>query len=226
MKLPELAEQLDRLVGGGIATDEGVLDSSYLYSIIHDARAFILRQDFIKFRRWSPQSLQNHYPEYESTFQDSLCYTRFELPTGFIQANQASDGLVYCGTGGDKILKIKNFRRIKSRNELADFLKNSHMSPANGRYIGVLIEGLIMTLVSRDTIKKPLVIAVWDNPTLIPTYNLQLSDYPISGDMIKFMETYIQQSTLNQISARQPDTLSDSNDGAPTLKNTNWKLRH
>lgn len=224
--LPEHAERIVRLMSGAIATDESRLDDDYLYSVIHDARAFVLRQDFIKYRRWSPSALQNFYPDYDTYIQDSLCYTRFLLPTPFIQGNAVSDGLVFCGASGEKIFSIRNFWRIKSRNELSDFLKNPTMTPATGRYVGVLTEGLTLTMVSKETIKYPLVSAVFDNPTLLPTYNLRKDNYPISADLSQLMENYILATTMNPAYSRPVDKLSNTQEQGMPQANSNWKFRH
>jgi len=210
--IQELAERIDRLVSGSISTDEGVFDNDYLYSLVNTGRAFVLRQDFLKFRRWSPQAIQTLYPEFDINFQDSVCYSRFQLPSAFIQANAVQDGLVYCGSSSSKIMTTRNFRRIKSRTELADFLKNPKTTPASGKYVAVLIEGLLMTLISKDIIKEPMITGVFDTPNALETFNLQRDFYPISEDMIPDMETFILKSTMGMEAAKDADVVSDSAD--------------
>ncbi len=72
-----------------------------------------------------------------------MCATRFMLPTSFIQGSSLADGLIYFGSTGNT-LNADNFRRIKDRGQLADFLNNHAMSPATGRFNAVMIEGLLL----------------------------------------------------------------------------------
>src|SRR5947207_1899378 len=107
--LPQIKEKVERMLTSGIKTSESKWDPKFLYAEIHDGRAVVLRNDFIKNKRWSPTALQTFYPDYDIDFQDSIHYTRFELPTGFIQGDSRQDGLVYFGSSSDKINTTINF---------------------------------------------------------------------------------------------------------------------
>ncbi len=210
MTLPELIERIDRLTNAGIYSDESKLDSGYIESLINSGRAVILHQDFLKFRRWSSEAMQDYYPAYDIYFQDSFCYTRFQLPTGFIQANGAQDGLIYCGSSSNKILTTRAFRRIKSRTELSDMLQHPVMTPANGTYVGVLMEGLMMTLISKERIKEPMITAIFENPMALEDYNRNSDNYPINESMITDLEMYLIKTDFTVILGRNADTISDS----------------
>ena len=213
MTLPELKERVIRLVSAGIDPDEVRFSDAYIESLIHASRAFVLRQDYLKFRRWSHEATQTFYPDYEEDFQTDVCVTRFMLPTGFIQGNSLADGLVYFGSTG-KIMGANNFRRIKSRSELSDLVKHPRMSPSSGLYNGVMIEGLLVSIFSKESIKVkyPMVVAVFDNPTMLPDYNLKSDNYPLSSDMIDAMEVYIMQSTMATVLAKSPDMISSTSE--------------
>lgn len=217
MTLPQIKEKVERMLTGGIKSSESRWDAQFLYNEIHNARAVILRNDYIKNKRWSPQAIQPYYPEYDIDFQDSLCYTRFELPTGFIQADARHDGLVYFGSSSNKIMTTRAFSRIKSRVELSDFLRNKITSPASGLYVGVLIEGDLATIVSKDIIKYPYVSGVWDNPTLLLDYSLERDHYPMSSDMINIMATYIYESFLGRESQEPIDTLATTSESTTSM---------
>lgn len=212
--LPEHREKIIRLMEGGVATDENRLDDHYVDSVINDARANVLRTDFVKFRRWSPAAIQPFYPDYSEDLQDSACYTTFLLPTNFIQANDMQDGLVYFGSSSNKIETTRNFRRIKSRSELSDFVKSQTMNPS--RYVGVLIEGLRVTVISKNRIKEPMITGVFDTPAALPTYNIKADAYPISDDLAQVMYTYILQTTMGVVYSKNPDDISSSST-APQL---------
>ncbi len=204
-------EIVDRLMEGGIEFDENRLDNLYVEQVIHDARAYALRMDFQKQRRWSTSALQTYYPEYESTFQDSVCTTRFQLPMSFIQGNSGEDGLVSFGSSGD-IYKYRNFYRIKSRGELGDFLNHPVMSPSSGHYVGILLEGNIVQIFSKTTIKNPCLTGVFDNPTQLPSYNKEVDMYPLSDDMADVTYDIIKKGTMYQVFSKPPDYLSNSRD--------------
>lgn len=222
MILTEIQEQLERMLTAGVATSEGRWSRDFLYAEIHKARAVILRNDYIKNKRWSPQALQIYYPDYDVNYQDSVCYTRFQLPTGFIQADARHDGLVYFGSSSNKIFSTRAFRRIKSRVELSDFLNNEITSPANGRYVGVLLEGDIATIISKDIIKYPAISGVWDDPTKIPTYSILNDPYPVSGDMISLINTYAYQAGLGQMGNRNIDAVANTEEeGAAEMMQNN-----
>lgn len=216
--IKEIAEKVVRLNEGSVSSDESRLDELYTYSVINQARAYVLRQDFLKYKRWSPSALQEFYPDYDATFQNSVCYTRFQLPTGFIQGNSAGDGLVYFGSSSEKVLTTTNFYRIQNRAYLSDFLNNEWMSPAAGRYNGVLIEGDLVTIISKDNIKikYPLVVAVFDDPTAIPTFNKIVDQYPISGDLEQQMYEIIENGTMKYAYAKLPDSISNTQIPLPT----------
>lgn len=222
MTLPQLREEIERMLTAGIATSEGRWTTDFLYSKIHEGRAVILRNDFIKNKSWSPTSIQPYFPDYEVNYQDSVCYTRFQLPTGFIQADARQDGMVYFGSSSNKILKTRTFWRIKSRDELSDFLNHPIMSPASGIYVGVMIEGLIATIISKETIRYPFISGVWDNPTALPEYSILNDAYPLPSDLISLVLTYAYQAGLGQMGNRNIDAVANTEEeGAVEMMQNN-----
>ncbi len=216
--LPAIKEKVVRLMEGGVKTSETRLDDGYVYAIIHDARAHVLRTDFIKNKRWSPQALQTFYPEFETYYQNSVCYTRFQLPTNFIQANSVQDGLVYFGSDTIKVYESQNFDRIKNRSELNDFLNNSRTN--NFDIPAVLIEGSIATILSKQAMVENLcVVGVLDNPTRIGTYNLKKDNYPISEDLMPLLFDVIMNGTMKIVYARPTNQSWDAqNDMKGTVR--------
>ncbi len=201
----------------GIKTTESRLEDLYVYAVIHDARASVLREDFWKNKRWSSDAVQVYYPDYEIKYQNSKTTTRFRIPTGFIQGSAVGDGLVYFGSNGDCVLEMQNFDRIKSRSELADFINNSRTN--DFEIPAILIEGLNVTVYSKDNIVKNLyVVGVFDNPTKIPTYNLNRSEYPISQDLNVRLFDVIEKGTMDRVFSKAPDIKQDAVDMQPQTK--------
>ncbi len=208
--LPAHAEKVKRMMEGGVKSSETRLDDQYVYSVVNAGRAWVLRQDFIKFRQWSPQAIQQYFPEYEDYFQNSVCYTRFELPTGFIQSNSGEDGLVYFGAATDKILKTNNFLRVNNSNELSDYLKSPRMLSTLNSNNWILTEGLIATVISKTVFQNAMMAAVFDEPNLLPDYNLKKDLYPLSNDMSDVMYQHILQTTMGIVYSKHPDSPYDS----------------
>ena len=205
----QIKEKVLRLMEGGIKTTNSRLDDGYVYAIINDARAHVLRQDFIKSKRWSSQAVQTFYPEYESYYQNSVCYTRFRLPTAFIQGNSAQDGLVYFGSDTIEILRSQNFDRIKNRAEFNDFLNNSRTNDFS--IPAILIEGLVATVMTKENMAENLmVVGVLDNPLALSTYNIDKDQYPISEDLIPMLYDVILNGTMKVVFARPTNTSFDA----------------
>lgn len=202
-------EKVVRLMEGGVQTTERRLDDGYVYAVINDARAAVLREDFMKTKRWSSDAVQVFYPDYDINYQNSTFYTRFRIPTGFIQGNAANDGLVYFGSNGECVRDAQNFDRIKNRAELMDFMNNSRTdcfeTPA------ILIEGLNVTVYSKENMVEDLyVVGVFDNPLAIPTYNLKKSEYPLSRDMSVRMYEIIEKGTMLRVFSKPADIVEDA----------------
>lgn len=209
----EAIEDLQRLVSGGIATDESKFDPAYMIAKLNQGRAVIARNDFKISKRWNPSLIQYFRPEYDTYFQNNHCTTRFTLPTGFINADERTIGLVYAGSSDDVTSNpyiAANFRRYKSRTEFQDKLKHPRMSATSGLYTGILIEGLTVTLTGLKKIKTFMVGGVFSDPTALPDFNKNVDEYPISLDLFQLVATYVYQQTLGIESAQVPDTLSDS----------------
>jgi len=212
--LKQYTEALERAVTGGVKSDESKFDFGYLSDLAHKGRAVVARNDFTQYRRWNPSLIQYYYPVYSTYFQSGTCMSRFKIPTGFISADGMRTGCTYVGSSNDmegaNPLKAQNFRIIKYRAELNDFLNHPLMTPASGNYIGVLIEGLVVEVYGSSVIKNLAIGGVWDDPTKMPDYNIDKDQYPISEDLLELVTTYIKDAVLNQAAATQSDTISDS----------------
>jgi hypothetical protein len=215
MTLNEFVEKVIRAVSGGVDTDESRYDRQWIGALIHDARAVIARNDYKANGLWNPSLYQFYYPTYEPFFQSGTCFSRFNIPTGFIGADPLRTGCMYIGSSNDmdgfNPFKASNFRIIRNRTYLNDLLAHPAMSPASGNYIGALVEGLVVEVYSKKTIKNLGVGGVWDDPSLLPDFT-PTGNYPVHEDMIPLITTYIKESILNQTTVMPDDTISDSKD--------------
>lgn len=209
----EYAEDIERLVSGGIETDELKWDRAYTIAKLNQGRAVIARNDYKISHNWNPALIQYFYPEYEQYFQSNTCITRFRIPTGFINVDYSTTGLVYAGSSNDdtpNVYKSQNFLKINNRTEFNDLLHHPRMTPTNGIYIGVMFEGLVVTVYGLNIVKKLMLGGVFDEPTLLPDFSLTKDSYPIPIDMFPLIQTYIYQQAFAIEAATPADTISDS----------------
>ena len=59
-----------------------------------------------------------------------------------------------------------------------------------------------------------MVTGVFTNPTLIPEYNEQFDDYPITMDIFTLAKDYLLQVDIRQVLSTAPDEISNSSDDA------------
>ncbi len=214
-----IVEQADRMVNAGIQTDESRMDRAYLAVLVHQGRAVVCAEDYLKFQRWDSNALQYFYPQYSQYLQSSVCFTRFQLPTGFVSADARKDGLVYVGSSNDienfNAYGLQNFYRVKFRTELIDMLNHPITNPKNGNMILALVEGNTMEVYSTGLIKNLAVGAVWSDPTAMPDFNVNKDSYPIGSDLIPRILTYVYQTALGIEKSQVPDTISSSSESTP-----------
>lgn len=215
----EFAEQLEKKVEGGISRDSSRWSRLYTIGVLNQGRAVIASQQYKLYKTWNPVFIQTFFPEYEYYFQSDTCVTRFHLPSSFVQGDQTSMGVVYAG--GDPTeanLCMQNFRRIRTRTEVNDFLKHPILSPSTGRYIGYLLEGMIMTIFSR--VKTPCIGGVFSSPTSLPDFNVLKDEYPCDLESFEMVSTYVYKTTFGVEAAQTPNTLPNNitDKGTPMQK--------
>lgn len=206
----ERAESLVRLISGGIDTSETKFEQGFLYAKLNEGRAFVLRQDYAKTKRWNPVAIQRYYPEYVKRYQvTGSCYIRFRIPS-VINVEARKDGIIYIGSS----TKSETFRRIKSRTELSDFNDHPVMSAQSGLYTAALVTNRDVEIYSKNIIKYPMVEAIFNEPHLLPDYNIEKDEYPIDDSLMAQIETYLLQQSFGLMASTPADTLSSGSDNA------------
>lgn len=215
--LPNIADQIIRNVQGGIRTDETKFSPPYLFDLIHQARSTVIKNRFTKERRIQSVWTQQYIPDFIPELQDSNCIVKFSVPAPIPLDNQ-TDGFIYIG-------EINNncaYRKATSRGEIANY--NKHRATRNNK--GVVMNGNIKVLYSdgilevygNPLLKEIRIDGIFMNPTLIPTYNIHLSEYPIDDASLQEMKIIILKNITN-IEARTPsDKTQDKSDNEGMLQ--------
>lgn len=210
----QFVEKIERRLSRGIHTDESRWDRDYLISKCNDARAVVIRNDFIQNRRWHSQLIQKYSPKFEKLYQTNACITRFRLATPFVNGDTLSDGFI--SAGNDPVNSESNpysfvpMRRIKDRGELISFMQNPVMKKI--MLPAILIEGMNVEIYSANIIYNLAVYGVFYEPEKIRGFRPDRDEYLITGDMAQMAEDIIFKSFAV---LPEPDTISSTKEDAP-----------
>jgi len=210
MTLPQLATDIINSAQGAVYTEGSKFAIPYIYDLIHQYREVILRTTYERTGRTNPLWLQQFFPEFVEATQESKLYVKFECPAPVILDDQ-TDGFFYIGTQD----KACNFRKNQNRAELAMYQEH--------RVTKVSTEGKIKTIWSEGFLevygnplqKAILVDGVFSNPTLLPEYSLEFSDYPLDLDSISQLKDLMAKAQTDKM-AQSPTNSSASITDKPT----------
>lgn len=200
--LVKLADDMKRMLGGGISTVDSKFNNlPYLYDLINQARAVVIRNDFIKTRRPHPAWIQSFTLEYDASLQESDCFVKFMCPN-IIAMEARQDGFIYIGqTDGNC-----SYKRILTRGELSNYNKHRHTDSR----VRVLYADGILEVYGNQMLKELRVDAVFSNPTDVPTYNINVDLYPIDENNLIMLKQYLYQSQL-EIEQKTPADIKQDN---------------
>jgi len=211
MTLPKLAEDIIKTAQGGIFANSSKFEIPYIYDLIHQYREVVLRMVYTKTGRINPVWTQKYIPEFVKEAQESSLYVVFDVPAPIVLDDQ-TDGFLYIGTQD----KACNFRKNQNRAELAMYQHHrSTKVGINGPVKTIYSDGRLECWGNPLLVDPPLVDAVWQNPTLLPEYNFELSDYPLGGDDIMAIKKMIFDTQTDNM-AKSPTNRSVSMQDKPT----------
>ena len=213
--LPLIADSIIRLIQGGISTSETKFDIPYLYQVIHETRAAILKATFTKERRIQSTWTQIYIPDFNADLQDDKCVVKFEVPAPIALDNK-TDGFLYVGT----LQKNCAFRKVVSRAELANI--NKHRT--GKKAIKYLYSEGIMEVYADPMIKEMMIDGVFANPALLPTYNINFSLYPIDGASLALLKTTVAQQ-MNPSAQTPADKKQNARNEEPAIQQVQTQQR-
>lgn len=203
MTTRQTIEKLERYLAAGISRDESRWDDGHLLSILNEVRSMAIVDSYRLHKKIAPEWTLTHFPEYSSSQQDDCKCIKFTVPRTINVGDRS--GITYIGSS----TKNRTFILVNSRVKLSDYTKHPRLwNPAN---VYVLMDGSNFEMYSRFNIEKPQVDLIPYNPFDVPEFNVELDEYPITGDL----ETRMFEVAFKMLapSASQPvDKISDSND--------------
>lgn len=211
MILDKLIETIIRTPSGGSMTDENKLDRDFVASNIHQVRADAMVEWFGKKGSIHDLWFQEYTPTFNVPLQTSGdCIVRFKCPP-VINLSASRDGFEYVGTVDD----LNHFPRNGSGGMKAVYA--GHM--ITGR------PGIIswswsynsagfgeIELRGRKILNKVKVLAIFSDPTSLPTFREDKDEYPITEELLPFMIQRLFQLQTKIIVERKADVVSDSQD--------------
>lgn len=160
---------------------------------------------------WQQNLLDSSAIEYDDRLQESDCYTVFACPQP-IKMKKITDGFVFVGNSDGTVA----YSRVNTRGELLNMTKHPILNLTITHGNAALYEDGLWKIWSGTTqgrIQSLGVIGVFESPTALPFYNIQLDNYPIDNATMEFIIGYLKQGLLNQM-AGTPIT-TESTAGAP-----------
>ena len=208
MTLPEIYERVAALPSGGYLTIDSRFDKGYIYSLIHSARAIIVNERFKANMAIPPIYFQSYRPQFEKAAQDSerCCTSFYGVPT-IIGGDGRRSGLGYVGTINGK---PKTFIEVSSRATLAGMFTDRTMRNLDKPI--VLIGSDSVDVYYEEVIKDFVMEAIFKDPTQVPSYDIEASEYPMDIDDIAKMETYLMQGAMGASIKTIADRIANSRD--------------
>ena len=227
MLTDDILDRFQRIVGGGITTDESRWDFDYLFTLLNTySRQFLIEwfngSKIQAANRSIPnQYVQEYFAEYDESFQDKgTDYVKFKVPIS-ISINGNTDGIRFSGTytKTDKFdfSNVCAISRVKDAHELSMLMQIRFTANRikNGLKTVVLYDnaetdgGMGIAKVYGNTMLKNLYIrVVAKNPADIPTWNRDFHDYPMADNHLDQIEQRIMQKLMPQ-KAQIPDTTNN-----------------
>ena len=178
-----IAEDIIKNAQGAVFLNQSKFQIPYIYDLIHQYRQLVMRMTYEKTGRIHPLWTQQFIPEFTKDLQESLKYVRFDVPAPVVLDDQ-TDGFIYIGT----LDRSCAFRKLQNRAELALF--NEHRVTKSGNIKTIWSDGFLEVW-SNPLQKEVRIDGIFSNPTLLPSYNLEFSEYPLDGDSITTMKQLI-----------------------------------
>jgi hypothetical protein len=215
--LTEIVHRITSNVSGGITTDEMRFDSLYIESKIHNARASILsaasRQPM--FDRINEACVQAYSVELlEEEVEPDCDVVRFPCPT-VIRLDDRHDGFVYVGhvNGQKPFIRIRSNYTALSMHSLFEKEKGivwDFQADYDGKFY--------IHIYKNPKQRKLLVKGLFNNPTQVPNYRVDVDQYPIDATLENDIVNAVSTELLRQM-VRTADVVSDSLDTIPNKTN-------
>lgn len=214
MTRKQYVDILQAETAGGNITDEVRMDYRLMGAMLDIAREKAIAS-YVAQKKVIPAMLyQTTYPIFKKDFQEDECNTLFVFPSKTIQTDGAFSGIAYVGGEDGKTPYIRSANQADFANQMQHYLMYA-ISTKNP--VCIYIPEFNMLKINKTPGQLPkriMVTGVFTNPTLIPEYNEQFDDYPITMDIFTLAKDYLLQVDIRQVLSTAPDEISNSSDDA------------
>jgi hypothetical protein len=215
MKRSDILDRLAVYKGGGVSTDEAVPSYQYYLSRLHSMREFALREEFRRDGVINPANYQNHWLEYDEELnQDDCRFYLFRCPR-ILQLTNRDSGFGYVGSEDG----MSQYNLFTSPERFA--VAQGHRFTKLGNKISAAYDWEEEMMKLNQPVKRGLVRAVFLRPEDVPTFNVDIDDYPFSAKGLEILEEAISKGTINYILRVPQDKVSNGNTDADLLKTPN-----
>lgn len=207
------AEDIVRSFQGGVSTNADKWPTDFSIYLLDQIRGVVI----LEFYGSSKQvrlhnSLMQPYSVTKVTAEQVLhpisqkeCSIRFKMPQ-VLMINDLIDGVGYIGSKDG----ITNYRRVRTRAELAGLYKHETQSPAAGIYTYALVDvDDFVEIHGADAQKELLINACFSSPTLVPGFNLDNDRYPINDAIMLRAKELASKMQLNQMAQTPEDRIQN-----------------
>ncbi len=208
MTFNEIYERIGSLESGGYLTSDSRYDKGFIFSLVNSARAVIVNE------RWKADMAipPIYYMRYETVYDaqsqsaDS-CSTIFYNTPEIIALDNRASGVSYVGTVDGTPM---TFREVTNRAEFAAQQNDRIMRSTNNARI--LFGYNTIEAFYKNRIKHIALEMIPRDPRQIPTYDIELSQYPLDEGDLARVDTYLMQGSMNATVKTIADRIANSKD--------------
>jgi hypothetical protein len=206
MTLPEIIDAIISQVQS-TRTVQSKFSVPYMIDVVNSAKGTVQNLLYKKYQKINSAWTQQYRVEYVKDTQETNKFVRFALPTPAVTLGMVHSGIVYAGNPDG----CQNYALVQSRGELSTFL--SHRTTKNIPII--LYSDTYLEVYNLPLIKEMLIDYVPADPTLLPTYNFDIDQYPLDEEGIALLKDSVYNTiTLGQ--SKAPVDYSNSMVDKPT----------
>lgn len=196
MTLPAIINDIIQSVKGGVRSSDSKFKAERIKELVLQYRAIQLGIAYRRESRINPVWTQQYHPDYNLDLQDEVSGStpviKFEIPK-VLRLDEFTLGFLYIGSSDC----LNNYRLLRSRAELATYSKHRVYRKSKNP-VCIYSDG-ILEIHNTELKKIDLRIdSVFENPTELPTYNYDLSQFPIDNDNYTGMKLLVLQGGLQQ----------------------------
>lgn len=202
-------EILDRMLsykGGGAVTDEAVPNRQYFASVLESLRETAIREEYRRDGLVSSVNYQSHYLVFEDDVNGEDCeFYNFYVPQ-VIRVDDKMGSFGYVGAENGRspwsfYESIERYSNLSTHTLLAPRLRKNVVAYYDKN------ESMLRVM---QPVKGGLVTAIFKRPEDVPTFNVDVDDYPMSGKAIEIMMEIVSSGTIQYFVRNPQDKVSNS----------------